>query len=86
MGRTLEAATGIRKFWGGGKEGGAGRGGKWGGEGGGVLWAGCANGGKFRLIIVFILFYFIFCPGINTLTLLNKVGASGIKFQPAFCH
>jgi hypothetical protein len=35
---------------------------------------------------LFILFYFIFCLGINTLTLLNKVGASGIKFQPAFCH
>jgi hypothetical protein len=61
MGRTLEVVTGIRNL-GGGREGGAGRGGKWGGEGGGVLWAGCANGGKFRLIIVFILFYFIFLP------------------------
>jgi hypothetical protein len=36
MGRTLEVATRIRN-WGGGGEGGAGRGGKWGGDGGGVL-------------------------------------------------
>ncbi len=33
-----------------------------------------------------VIFYFILWPGINTLTLLNKVGANGIKFQPAFCH
>ncbi len=87
MGQTLEVATGIRNF--GGGEGGGCRAGwevGWKGWWCVVSWVCQRWQVSVNNSVYFILFYFIFCPEINTLTLFNKVGASGIKFQPAFCH